>query len=249
MGPPLSDPQFLRSHRRDDGRTRVAGDGEAQRAPHRRCDQHPRRRRDLWPQLGLDRGAAVPAFRGLLLSGDRIRDPSWFQARGGRRAGRAQARARLSPGRDAFGPRIRGLPLRQGDRGLSDPRTRGGRRDDRRLRSRPAVPKAGRTRQELKERSVTAAYDPNNIFAKILRGEAPCVRLFEDEVSLAFMDIMPRADGHALIIPKAPARNIFDLPPADLARFAPSVQRLAQAAMKAMAAEGISVMQFNESAG
>ena len=96
---------------------------------------------------------------------------------------------------------------------------------------------------------MTAAYNPNNIFAKILRGEAPCVRLFEDEVSLAFMDIMPRADGHALIIPKAPARNIFDISPADLARFAPSVQRLAQAAMKGMAAEGISVMQFNESAG
>ena len=75
------------------------------------------------------------------------------------------------------------------------------------------------------------------------------MRLFEDEVSLAFMDIMPRADGHALIIPKAPARNIFDIAPADLARFAPSVQRLAQAAMKGMAAEGISVMQFNESAG
>jgi histidine triad (HIT) family protein len=96
---------------------------------------------------------------------------------------------------------------------------------------------------------VTAAYDPNNIFAKILRGEAPCVRLFEDEVSLAFMDIMPRADGHALIIPKAPARNIFDIAPDALARLMPSVQRLAQAAMKGMAAEGISVMQFNESAG
>ena len=96
---------------------------------------------------------------------------------------------------------------------------------------------------------MTAAYDPNNIFAKILRGEAPCVRLFEDEVSLAFMDIMPRADGHALIIPKAPARNIFDIAPADLARLMPSVQRLARAAMKGMAAEGISVMQFNESAG
>ena len=69
---------------------------------------------------------------------------------------------------------------------------------------------------------MTAAYDPNNIFAKILRGEAPCVRLFEDEVSLAFMDIMPRADGHALIIPKAPARNIFDIAPDELARLLPS---------------------------
>jgi histidine triad (HIT) family protein len=96
---------------------------------------------------------------------------------------------------------------------------------------------------------VTPDYDPNNIFAKILRGEAPCVRLFEDDVSLAFMDIMPRADGHALIIPKAPARNLFDIEPDTLARFMPSVQRLAGAAMKGMAAEGISVMQFNESAG
>ena len=96
---------------------------------------------------------------------------------------------------------------------------------------------------------MTAAYDPNNIFAKILRGEAPCVRLFEDEVSLAFMDIMPRADGHALIIPKAPARNIFDIAPDALARLMPSVQRLSRAVMVGMAAEGISVMQFNESAG
>jgi len=96
---------------------------------------------------------------------------------------------------------------------------------------------------------VTPAYDPNNIFAKILRGEAPCVRLFEDDASLAFMDIMPRADGHALIIPKTPARNIMDIAPDALARMIPSVQRLAKAAMTGMAADGISVMQFNESAG
>ena len=93
------------------------------------------------------------------------------------------------------------------------------------------------------------AYDSNNIFAKILRGEAPCVRLFEDEVSLAFMDIMPRAEGHALVIPKARARNILDVAPAELARLMPSVQRLALAAKAALAADGISVMQFNESAG
>jgi histidine triad (HIT) family protein len=72
---------------------------------------------------------------------------------------------------------------------------------------------------------VTPAYDPKNIFAKILRGEAPCVRLFEDDASLAFMDIMPRADGHALIIPKAPARNLLDIAPGALARMMPSVQR------------------------
>ncbi len=96
---------------------------------------------------------------------------------------------------------------------------------------------------------MTPDYDSNNIFAKILRGEAPCVRLFEDDASLAFMDIMPRAEGHALIIPKAPARNLFDIEPDALARFMPSVQRLANAAMRGMAAEGISVMQFNETAG
>ena len=96
---------------------------------------------------------------------------------------------------------------------------------------------------------MSPSYDPNNIFAKILRGEAPCVRLFEDDVSLAFMDVMPRAEGHALCIPKVPARNLFDIAAADLARFMPSVHRLALAAKAGLEAEGISVMQFNESAG
>jgi histidine triad (HIT) family protein len=99
------------------------------------------------------------------------------------------------------------------------------------------------------EVSVTPAYDPNNIFAKILRGEAPCVRVFEDEVSLAFMDTMPRADGHALIIPKTPARNLLDIDPADLARFTPSIQRLALAVKTGLEADGITLQQFNESAG
>ncbi len=96
---------------------------------------------------------------------------------------------------------------------------------------------------------LTHAYDPNNIFAKILRGEAPCVRIHEDEVSLAFMDIMPRADGHALVIPKTPARNLLDISPENLARFMPAVQRIALAAKAGLAADGISVQQFNESAG
>ena len=96
---------------------------------------------------------------------------------------------------------------------------------------------------------MTPAYDPHNIFAKILRGEMPCVRVFEDEVSLAFMDIMPRADGHTLVIPKAPARNIFDIAPEDLARFMPSVQRVALAAKAGLGADGVSLQQFNESAG
>ena len=96
---------------------------------------------------------------------------------------------------------------------------------------------------------MTPYYDPNNIFAKILRGEAPCVRVAEDEFSLAFMDIMPRADGHVLVVPKTPARNLLDIAPADLARFMPSVQRIALAVKTGMAADGIVVQQFNESAG
>jgi histidine triad (HIT) family protein len=96
---------------------------------------------------------------------------------------------------------------------------------------------------------MSPAYDPNNIFAKILRGEAPCTRVYEDDCALAFMDIMPRADGHVLVIPKFPARNILDVPPRELVRFMPAVQRIAIAAKAAMAAEGLSIMQFNESAG
>jgi histidine triad (HIT) family protein len=93
------------------------------------------------------------------------------------------------------------------------------------------------------------AYDPDNIFAKILRGEAPCTRVYEDEFALAFMDIMPRAEGHVLVIPKIPARNILDMPPAELARFMPSVRKVAIAVKAAMAADGLSIMQFNEAAG
>ena len=70
-----------------------------------------------------------------------------------------------------------------------------------------------------------------NIFAKILRGEAPCVKVYEDDLSLAFMDVMPRADGHTLVIPKVPARTLFDIDPGALARFMPTVQKLGRAAM------------------
>ena len=96
---------------------------------------------------------------------------------------------------------------------------------------------------------MTQAYDPSNIFAKILRGEAPCVRLYEDDVALAFMDVMPRATGHLLVIPKAPARNILDISPQALSAIIPVVQKLARAAKAALAADGVSVMQFNETAG
>jgi histidine triad (HIT) family protein len=96
---------------------------------------------------------------------------------------------------------------------------------------------------------LTPTYDPNNIFAKILRGQAPCVKVYEDALSLAFMDVMPRAEGHTLVIPKARARNLFDIAPEDLARFMPSVQKVANAVMAGMNAEGVSLQQFNEEAG
>jgi histidine triad (HIT) family protein len=99
------------------------------------------------------------------------------------------------------------------------------------------------------ENPLTPTYDSDNIFAKILRGEAPCVKVYEDEVSLAFMDVMPRADGHTLVIPKVPARNLFDIAPEDLARLMPSVQKVVHAVKAGMQAEGISLQQFNEFVG
>jgi histidine triad (HIT) family protein len=93
------------------------------------------------------------------------------------------------------------------------------------------------------------SYDPNNVFAKILRGELPAYRVYEDDKAFAFLDIMPRAAGHTLVLPKAPARNILDVKPADLAHVMQVAQRIAQAAMTAFAADGITLQQFNESAG
>ena len=92
------------------------------------------------------------------------------------------------------------------------------------------------------------AYDPNNIFAKILRGELPCFKVYEDDKTLAFLDIMPRAPGHTLILPKAPARNILDIAPDDLAHVTKVAQRIAKAAMAAFSVDGITVQQFNEGA-
>ena len=93
------------------------------------------------------------------------------------------------------------------------------------------------------------SYDPNNIFAKILRGELPCYKVYEDDKALAFLDIMPRAPGHTLVLPKAPARNLLDVPPADLAHVAQVAQKVAKAAMSAFGADGITLQQFNEGAG
>jgi histidine triad (HIT) family protein len=89
------------------------------------------------------------------------------------------------------------------------------------------------------------AYDRNNIFARILRGEIPAHKVFEDEHTLAFMDVMPQADGHALVIPKVEAENLFDLPPDALAATILTTQRVARAVRKAFDAPGILIAQLN----
>jgi histidine triad (HIT) family protein len=93
------------------------------------------------------------------------------------------------------------------------------------------------------------SYDTDNIFAKILRGEIPCEKLYEDDDTFVFMDIMPRSDGHCLVIPKTPARNMLDASPAQLAACLATVQKMGRAVMKAFGAEGVTVQQFNEAAG
>lgn len=92
------------------------------------------------------------------------------------------------------------------------------------------------------------SYDSNNIFAKILRGEIPSHRVYEDEHTVAFMDVMPQANGHTLVIPKTPSRNILDADPETLARLLPVVQKVAVAAKEAFEADGVTVIQFNEPA-
>jgi len=93
------------------------------------------------------------------------------------------------------------------------------------------------------------SYDNSNIFAKILRGELPCHKVYEDDKTLAFLDIMPRAPGHTLVLPKAPARNLLDADPADLAHVMQTAQKIAKAAVKVFGADGITIQQFNETAG
>ena len=107
----------------------------------------------------------------------------------------------------------------------------------------------GRTLHESELMPVAAQYDPSNVFAKILRGEMPCTRVFEDAETLAFMDIMPRCDGQTLVIPKAPVRNILDATPADLAIIMRTTQIVSRAAMRAFGAQGVTIQQFNEAAG
>ena len=93
------------------------------------------------------------------------------------------------------------------------------------------------------------AYDTNNIFAKIIRGELPCHKVYEDDKALVFLDIMPRAPGHALVIPKSSARNVLDVAPDDLAHVIKIAQRVAKAGMQVFGADGVTIQQFNESAG
>lgn len=92
------------------------------------------------------------------------------------------------------------------------------------------------------------AYDNNNIFARILRGEIPSHRVYEDDHALVIMDAMPQAPGHTLVIPKAPSRNLLDADPSTLTNIIPVVQKIANAAQEAFEADGVFVCQFNEAA-
>jgi histidine triad (HIT) family protein len=94
-----------------------------------------------------------------------------------------------------------------------------------------------------------AAYDTSNIFAKILRGEIPAHKVYEDPDIVAFMDVMPQAPGHTLVVPKVASRNLLDADPAVLAKILPVAQKVARAVKSAFGADGISVIQYNERAG
>jgi histidine triad (HIT) family protein len=94
-----------------------------------------------------------------------------------------------------------------------------------------------------------ANYDPNNVFAKILRGELPAHKVYEDDKTFAFLDIMPRAPGHTLVIPKSPARTFLDIAPDDLSDLIKVTQNIARAAVTVFSADGLTIQQFNEPAG
>lgn len=92
------------------------------------------------------------------------------------------------------------------------------------------------------------AYDDTNIFAKILRGELPSHRIYEDAEVIAFMDVMPQGRGHALVVPRAPSRNLLDADPATLGSLFSVVRKVARAVKTAFEADGVTIMQFNEAA-
>jgi len=93
--------------------------------------------------------------------------------------------------------------------------------------------------------SLHGSYDPDNIFAKIMRGEMPCVKVYEDENILSFMDVFPQSEGHVLVIPKAPSRNLLETNAKDIGRLFGAVQRIAKAVETALKPDGIVVTQFN----
>jgi histidine triad (HIT) family protein len=95
---------------------------------------------------------------------------------------------------------------------------------------------------------MTSTYDPDNIFAKILRGEIPSTRVYENDSVVAFMDVMPQAEGHTLVVPKAASRNVRDADPAMLGPLMAAVQKIARAVKQAFNADGVTVIQFNEPA-
>jgi histidine triad (HIT) family protein len=88
-------------------------------------------------------------------------------------------------------------------------------------------------------------YDRSNIFAKIIRGEIPCVKIYEDDKTFAFMDVMPQAAGHTLVVPKEDAENIFDLSPEGAAAMITTTQKVAKAVKKATSAPGLMIVQLN----
>ena len=98
--------------------------------------------------------------------------------------------------------------------------------------------------------SLNGAYDPDNIFARVLRGEIPSTRVWEDDNILAFMDVFPQSEGHVLVISNtSTARNLLEVEPEVLARLTAAVQRTARAMVKALSPEGFSILQYNGDAG
>src|SRR5690606_21563109 len=98
--------------------------------------------------------------------------------------------------------------------------------------------------------SLTGAYDPDNIFARILRGDMPAVKVWEDDRVLAFMDVFPQSEGHVLVVSRtSTARNLLEIEPEDLAALTAAVQRTARAVVEALRPDGFSIMQFNGEAG
>lgn len=92
------------------------------------------------------------------------------------------------------------------------------------------------------------SYDPDNIFAKMISGDIPCHKVYEDDDAIAILDIMPQAPGHTLVIPKVPSRNLLDADASALGKVMPAIQKIARAVKTAFGADGVHIQQFNEPA-